>query len=372
MRRRASAALAALVLAACGDGASRVEHAPVAAGWTMLASPTSESLRGLCVVSREVAWASGANGTVLRTLDGETWARVPVPPGAEALDLRSLHALDASRAVVLSAGSPARMLVTGDGGAHWEETYANDDPAIFFDALVLVGEAGLALGDPMAAADGARFVLLATEDGGRTWAPREGPLAIEGEAAFAASDGSLALPSAGVTIFATGGSVARVHRRDGDGAWTSTELAGAGGAASRGVFALRFRDAEVGYVVGGDYAEADAPGFFARTSDGGASWGATIPRRSAHGPRCERERAWRADGSVTVREPMIPLRGFRSDVAVAGEELVVVGSSGSDVSRDEGATWTALGDEALNAVGAADGVMFAVGPGGAIARRETR
>lgn len=36
------------------------------------------SLRGLSVVDDKVAWASGVNGTVIRTIDGgQTWTELP-------------------------------------------------------------------------------------------------------------------------------------------------------------------------------------------------------------------------------------------------------------------------------------------------------
>ena len=38
--------------------------------WKLTPTGTDAQLRGLSVVSRHVAWASGARGTVLRTVDG--------------------------------------------------------------------------------------------------------------------------------------------------------------------------------------------------------------------------------------------------------------------------------------------------------------
>lgn len=49
-------------------------------------SNTTESLRGVSAVSRQIAWASGTHGTYLRTLDGgRTWTPAQVPD-AMALD----------------------------------------------------------------------------------------------------------------------------------------------------------------------------------------------------------------------------------------------------------------------------------------------
>ena len=92
-----------------------------------------------------------------------------------------LPAVDRRRAT-----SPASTRPT-DGGATWATLYVNKDPKGFLDALAFWdADHGLALGDQV---DG-RFVILTTDDGGKTWGPipPEGmPPALPGEGAFAAS-----------------------------------------------------------------------------------------------------------------------------------------------------------------------------------------
>ncbi len=322
------------MLVACG-GVPREAVTARAPRWTRLPSGTSESLRGLSIPSREVVWASGAHGAVLRSIDGgASWASRAIE-GTAALDFRSLHAFDADRAVVLSAGNPARAFVTTTGGQSWMEAYTRVEEGVFFDSLAFDGDEGLALGDPMPSPEGPRFAIVRTHDGGRTWVDGTGPLAEPGEAAFAASNGCIALLTDGTTLFATSGS--RVLRSSGEGAWTSAAVP-IPGSPSAGTFAIAFRDVRVGYAVGGDYAAPSAPGSFARTGDGGASWSA---------------------GAAP--------RGYRSSIAVAGRALLVVGTSGTDVSYDEGASWQPVDDLPLNAVRVVGDVAFAVGPDGTIA-----
>ena len=51
--------------------------AATAAAQQVQLSHTTESLRGVSAVSREIAWASGTQGTYLRTTDaGKTWMRI--------------------------------------------------------------------------------------------------------------------------------------------------------------------------------------------------------------------------------------------------------------------------------------------------------
>ena len=76
------------------------------------------SLRGLSVVTAEIAWASGSSGTWLRTIDGgETWEN-GVIAGLDTVDFRSLHAFDALTAIAVSAGQPAVIYKTIDGGTY--------------------------------------------------------------------------------------------------------------------------------------------------------------------------------------------------------------------------------------------------------------
>ncbi len=313
------------MLVACGG--ARVEH-PVSPTWTTLESGTTESLRGLSIGPDGSVWASGAHGAVVRSLDGVSFEPLVVPD-ASTLDFRSLHALDRDRAIVLSAGSPARAFLTGDGGAHWQQTFSRQGEGVFYDSLALDGSEGVAIGDPI---DG-RFALLLTHDGGASWEDATGPAAIEGEAAFAASNGCLARAGSH-WLFASSGRVLRSHGTD----WSSASVPIAS-STSAGIFAIAFRDPSIGYVVGGDYEAPTGPGAFARTSDGGRSW-----------------------------QTGTSLRGYRSSIAVAPSALIVVGTSGSDVSYDDGASWSAIDDTPMNTVRVSGDVVFAVGPNGRIAR----
>jgi photosystem II stability/assembly factor-like uncharacterized protein len=287
--------------------------------WKTVDTGTQARLRGLAPVSRHVAWASGTEGTVVRTVDGgRTWQRVG-PAGTVDLQFRDIEAFDADHAVALSIGEGplSRVYVTADAGRTWAETFRNDDPRAFYDCVAFADRRhGLALSDPV---DG-RFRILSTMDGGRTWRvlPTTGmPPALDGEFAFAAS--GTCLVSAGHHgdyWFATGGgAAARVfHSRDGGAAWTVATTPVPSGPTA-GIYSLAFRDARTGVAVGGDFATPTvAPDAAARTGDGGARWtGAT-------------------------REP----GEYRSGVAWVpwiGRTAVAVGPTGSDVSLDGGRTW---------------------------------
>src|SRR5271166_6473779 len=132
-------------------------------------SHTTENLRGVSTVSRNVAWASGAHGTYLRTIDGgRTWSPAQVP-GAEALDFRAVVAFSADEAFLMSAGpgEQSRIYHTSDGGNRWQLQFTNSNPKGFFDSMVFWdARHGVVLGDPIPDEAGVlKFELLMTEDG---------------------------------------------------------------------------------------------------------------------------------------------------------------------------------------------------------------
>src|SRR5262245_36664397 len=94
--------------------------AALAQQWVPQQSGSKASLRGVSAVSMNVAWASGTGGTYLKTTDGgKTWTAAVVP-GAESLDFRDLHAVDAHTVYLMSIGpgDKSRIYKTTDAGAN--------------------------------------------------------------------------------------------------------------------------------------------------------------------------------------------------------------------------------------------------------------
>ena len=287
--------------------------------WTPQTSGVTARLRGVSAVSANDAWASGSNSTILRTADGgTTWTRLNAP-SPDRLDYRDIDALDHSTAYALSIGNgPAsRIFKTTDGGATWTQQYAATDERIFLDAMAFsTPERGIVLGDSI---DG-QFFFLSTDDGGATWTrvpPDRLPEAQPNEGFFAASGTNVAVRGDRIWIGTGAAAKARVLRSTDRGrTWQIVETPLASGKTS-GIYSIAFRDDRHGVVVGGDYSqEALAVDNAAITSDGGATW--TLVKG---------------------------LSGFRSVVAhVPGTAAtwIAIGPRGSDVSTDDGRTWSVL------------------------------
>ena len=246
-------------------------------------SHTTESLRGVSAVSRNVAWAGGTHGTYLRTTDGGlTWTPAQVA-GAEALDFRAIVAFSADEAFLMSAGpgEQSRIYHTSDSGNHWQLQFTNTNPKGFFDSMVFWdAKHGVVLGDPVPDDSGIlKFELLLTEDG-QNWRgipTAKLPAAIEGEGAFAASNTCLAIVPGGLDAnlwFATGGKTARVfHSGDRGQSWEVVDTPMVHGPDSAGIFSIAFRDAMHGVIAGGDYKHPNDDGpNLAFTDDGGKTW----------------------------------------------------------------------------------------------------
>ena len=162
--------------------------------WTVQTSRVNQRLRGVSAVSEQVAWASGAGSTVLRTVNGGlTWQRFIIT--SDTLDFRDIDAIDAQTAYVMSIGNgPAsRIYKTTDGGTTWKVQFRNKDEKAFLDAMSFWdANHGIAFGDSV----DKQFYILTTADGGRTWSrvPATNlPPAQGNEGAFAASGTNIAL-----------------------------------------------------------------------------------------------------------------------------------------------------------------------------------
>ena len=316
----------------------------IEAQWIKQNIDTKASLRGLSVVSENVVWASGTDGTFLRTIDGGKNWTVGQVPGAEKLDFRDIEAFDENTAYVLSIGDgeTSRIYKTTDGGKGWKVQFQNKNPKVFLDAFAFWDSThAIAMGDPL---DG-KFFLLETTDG-ETWKPLENlqmPNAKEGEAAFAASGTCLITQGENNAFLVSGGNAARVFKSENRGKnWSVYDTPIVKGTAGSGIFSMMMRDESNGSIVGGNYEKADEiNNNLAFTKDGGKSWNLVKG-----------------------------LNGYRSGAAFVDSKMfIAVGASGSDLSKDGGKTWMNLDKVNYNSVQAhGKKSIWAVGANGLVVK----
>ena len=341
-------------------------------------SHTTASLRGIHSLGNGVAWASGTEGTVLRTTDdGKTWQHCTTPPDADKLDFRGIQAFDQNTAIVMSSGKGdlSRLYKTTDACKTWKLVFTNPDKDGFWDAMQIPEH------DVYEIAGDSVDHELANEKTGHIlpiWRCHEGDspechdsdhffelVAAPNEGGFAASNSTLVL---GATphrdpvwryqwLTTQTADHSYVHRE----ALEDTpacepcrqeilrvETPMSQGSSSAGIFSLAFRDDRFGLAVGGDYQKSTATiKTAAYSTDAGKSW--TLSQTPPH--------------------------GYRSSVAydATTKTWITTGPNGTDISRDDGRNWSALKPTAQDAPDAdknwnALSLPFVVGPKGRIGK----
>ena len=285
---------------------------------------------GISPVDELVVWISGTGGTYGRTLDGGLTWTTGVVPGADSLQFRDVHGVDANTAYLLSIGSgdQSRIYKTEDGGQQWDMQFVNPEPEGFFDCIGFWDSRhGMAFSDSF---DGS-FYIITTEDGGNTWnriSTDRLPAARAGEGSFAASGHCLHVGGDSTAWIGTGASeegAARVLRTTDRGrSWTFSDTPIPGGAVS-GITSVAFVGAEQGAVLGGDVTDMESRADnIALSGDGGESW-------------------------ILAGRPGFPgpVYGATYVPGAPAPTLVAVGPKGLGFTADQGESWTTLSEENL-------------------------
>ncbi len=326
--------------------------------WTPQDSGSTAGLRGIHSIDGTIAWASGTEGTILRTTDaGQHWTRCATPDAATdgaTLDFRGIQAFDANTAIAMSSGpgEKSRLYKTVDGCRTWTLSSKPDGKDSFWDVVQFqhgdfgyaIGDAhtGIMLGDPV----NGRFEALAMILGNGWFRDEAACKALPGDAAFAASNSSAFVFGSRRYVLGIGGKNGAfvlisplVDNRDATEACRRVRVPIAGGTESSGVFSVFFSDRTHGIAVGGDYTKPNDPTATAAFStDGGLHWTAS----------------------------KTPPHGYRSTVQYSPtlKAWITAGTNGSDISFDDGRTWQPIDNNSWNALS----LPYIVGPKGKIAK----
>ncbi|GAC1421758.1 MAG: YCF48-related protein [Flavisolibacter sp.] len=311
----------------------------------ILTSGAATSLRGLSVVSDELVWVSGSNGTVgMSSNGGKDWKWMVIK-GFEKNDFRAIEAFDLSSAVVVSIGEPAYILKTTDGGETWRVVYENKSKGIFIDAMEFWNDqAGIVLGDPL----NGKFFIARTFDGGNNWKavpPNYLPIADSGEACFAASGTSLRALNRRQAVFVSGGAISHIFIKDARLALPIIQGKESTGASSIAVWDHhKINGGRNLVVVGGDY-KIDS-----------------LTTKNCF---------YSLNAGKTWKAPLISPHGYRSCVEyLSKNHLVCCGLTGVDVSYDNANSWKLISSESFHVCKRSrnGSAVFLAGSGGKIGK----
>ncbi len=244
----------------------------------LLTSGTKTSLRGLSVVSNNIIWASGSNGTVAKSIDaGQTWKWITVK-GFEKTDFRDIEAFDDKTAIIMGIDSPAYILKTIDAGETWKTVYQNNTKGMFLDAMDFKNDRnGIIVGDPI----NGKFFIARTNDGGNTWqedASDKLPIADSGEACFASSGTNIRLLNNKKFVLVSGGLLSHFFYNN-----MTMRLPILQGKESTGANSIAFKNNKMMIIVGGDFSSKDtiAKNCYI-TKNAGKTWFAPVKSPSGY------------------------------------------------------------------------------------------
>jgi len=334
------------------------------AQWTIQNSNTTADLYSVDASGSGVAWASGANGTVLRTQNnGDFWQVCSVPLHTEHADFRAIQAIDGQSAVVMSSGKGrlSRLYKTSDGCKTWKLVFENPDEAGSFANLRRISASQFyLLGQPVEG----KFPVFLSQDGGETWFATDDPGLDAQVGLHVAGNSNAAMYSEAASLYfgTVGGEKSYVYftypkcdKSKGDGqcamAWDRAEVPIAAGIASiafRTQLSMATGELKIiGVAVGGN---PDTPGYASASA------------------------AYTVDGKVWKVATAMP-GGYRSAVGYnkAARTWIAVGPNGIDISSDNGRTWRPLKTDAKDSQDTdknwtAISFPFVVGPHGRIGK----
>ena len=283
------------------------------------------SVRALEIDGDSTIAFAGSGGLLGVSLDaGQTWDTTRITYNDEVLNFRSCAIIDGS-VIFATIESPGIIFKSSLRNLRDAKVkYFNDHEGMFLDAIA-VSDDGLAvcMGDPVDDC----FTILISEDSGEHWArvPCSNlPELINGEAAFAASNGNISISGNQIRI-ATGGVSSRVFRSDDRGkTWKVSSTPLLQGSQMTGAFAVAFTPDNSGILVGGNWQDKqNNNGNIATSIDAGVTWKLT------------------AEGTGP---------GYRSAVTIHPTNpniYVITGTEGLDISYDRGATWLPITSSSL-------------------------
>lgn len=304
------------------------------------------SIRGLSVLDDNHAWISGSKGTVAKTSDGgKTWHWMEVAQYPNS-DFRDIELVDSQTAIIMVIDTPAIILRTKDKGLSWEKVFEDQRSGMFLDAMSFDGQKAAIVGDPI---NNQLFIATSTNQG-KSWKENNNVSNKTG-GCFASSGTNIAWRNNDFCIVTGGLKSFLIYKKQ------TVELPITKGKETTGANSIAINpDAKsniAAVIVGGDFnnkTNSDSncvlvtSDFFNKKSSN------TIFQKPIEGPK-----------------------GYKSCVLfIDKNRLVATGTSGTDISEDQGLHWKHISDIPFHTVQKAKNgqLILLAGPNGSIAKLE--
>jgi photosystem II stability/assembly factor-like uncharacterized protein len=312
----------------------------IQAQYLQILTEGTASFRGLSVVSDQILWVSGSEGTVGLSMNGgTTWKWIKVPH-YEKSDFRDIEAFSDREAIIMGITEPAVILLTKDGGISWKKVFEDTSKAAFLDAMDFSGNQAAVIGDPVMN----HIFFAESTDKGEKWAslsPSGFIPTVEGESFFAASGSNIKHLPDGSWVLVSGGKKSCIYF----GKYRIPLLINQGkettGANSIAISPVNNNQA---FIVGGDFKHD--------TAQSGNSLLVQI-------------------NPFNQKTPLVPPHGYRSCVDyINNNQLICCGTSGVDISNDGGLHWQLISNMSFHVCrkSKTGNAVFLAGSQGKIAR----
>jgi len=216
------------------------------------------SIRALEVENDSTCWFAGSKNKFGYTNDyAKTWKEKLIKYDTFNLEFRSIS-VTTNSVFILSIGSPALLFKIDKKTLNYKLVYKETNEKAFYDSMQFWDdENGIAVGDPTANC----MSIVLTKDGGNSWnkiACENLPIAVEGEAAFAASNTNISLVN-DMAFIVTGGKEANILVGSDYGKnWKKFKTPIIQGEKMTGIFSVDNLSMDTAIIAGGNWSSKES------------------------------------------------------------------------------------------------------------------